>query len=149
MGPGSYHFGDYWRMGLPLEIINPEEIKAEELHRQAWAIVQPDFQKAQQDAAGRYRQLADGERTSSHLDTIVPAAYHARVDVLFVAVGVQRWGRFDPSTGQVRVRDTAEPGDEDLLDFAGIHSVLNGGTVYAVAPDDVPGESALAALFRY
>jgi di/tricarboxylate transporter len=21
MGPGSYHFGDYWRMGLPLEII--------------------------------------------------------------------------------------------------------------------------------
>ena len=21
MGPGGYHFGDYWRMGLPLEII--------------------------------------------------------------------------------------------------------------------------------
>ena len=20
MGPGGYHFGDYWRMGLPLEI---------------------------------------------------------------------------------------------------------------------------------
>ena len=21
MGPGGYHFGDYWRMGLPLEVI--------------------------------------------------------------------------------------------------------------------------------
>jgi di/tricarboxylate transporter len=21
MGPGGYHFGDYWRLGLPLEII--------------------------------------------------------------------------------------------------------------------------------
>ena len=21
MGPGGYHFGDYWRMGLPLEIV--------------------------------------------------------------------------------------------------------------------------------
>ena len=21
MGPGGYHFGDYWRMGLPLEIL--------------------------------------------------------------------------------------------------------------------------------
>jgi di/tricarboxylate transporter len=21
MGPGGYHFGDYWRMGLPLSII--------------------------------------------------------------------------------------------------------------------------------
>ena len=21
MGPGGYHFGDYWRMGLPLEVV--------------------------------------------------------------------------------------------------------------------------------
>ncbi len=21
MGPGGYHFGDYWRMGLPLEAL--------------------------------------------------------------------------------------------------------------------------------
>ena len=21
MGPGGYHFGDYWRMGLPLEVL--------------------------------------------------------------------------------------------------------------------------------
>jgi di/tricarboxylate transporter len=21
MGPGGYHFGDYWRVGLPLEVI--------------------------------------------------------------------------------------------------------------------------------
>jgi di/tricarboxylate transporter len=21
MGPGGYHFGDYWRMGLPLELV--------------------------------------------------------------------------------------------------------------------------------
>ncbi|TNE42810.1 MAG: SLC13 family permease, partial [Alphaproteobacteria bacterium] len=21
MGPGGYHFGDYWRMGLPLELL--------------------------------------------------------------------------------------------------------------------------------
>jgi di/tricarboxylate transporter len=21
MGPGGYHFGDYWRLGLPLEIL--------------------------------------------------------------------------------------------------------------------------------
>jgi len=128
---------------------NPEELTAEELHEQAWAIVQPDFQKAQRDAADRYRQLAGGERASGDLNTIAPAAYQARVDVLFVAVGVQRWGRFDPDANHVHVRETAEPGDEDLLDFAAAHSILNGGTVYAVAPDDVPGGPALAAVFRY
>jgi di/tricarboxylate transporter len=21
MGPGGYHFGDYWRLGLPLEVL--------------------------------------------------------------------------------------------------------------------------------
>jgi len=97
---------------------------------------------------GVHEALKD-ERASSDLDTIVPAAYHARVDVLFVAVGVQRWGRFDPNTGQVHVRETAEPGDEDLLDFAAIHSILNGGTVYAVAPANVPGAAPVAATFRY
>ncbi|MCD6353834.1 MAG: hypothetical protein J7M06_06465, partial [Proteobacteria bacterium] len=35
---------------------NPEGLSAEKLHRQAWAIVQPYFQKAQEDAVALYRQ---------------------------------------------------------------------------------------------
>jgi len=79
----------------------------------------------------------------------VLAAHHGRVDVLFVALGVQMWGNFDPSTNTVHVHQDSEPGDEDLLDLAAVQSILNGGTVYAVELEQVPEHAPLAAVFRY
>lgn len=128
---------------------NPEALTAEELHRQAWNIVQPDFAQAQQAAAARYAQLAGSERASNDLAVIVSAAYHARVETLLVAGGRQRWGRYEPTTDRVELRATPQPDDEDLLDFAALHSLLNGGTVYVVEPEQVPGQALLAAVFRY
>lgn len=130
---------------------NPEELRAEELHEQAWAIVQPRFQKEQRGAATRYRQLAGtgSELASNEIEQIVPAAFHGRVETLFVALGLQRWGTFDPATNDVHLHQQAEPGDEDLLDLAAVQTFLNNGTVYAVEPEGVPAEAALAAVFRY
>jgi len=130
---------------------NPEELSAEELHEQAWAIVQPLFLAAQKEAAAQYRQLAGagGEQASNKLKEVVPAAYHGRVETLFVAVGLQQWGTFDPATNTVQLHQEVKPGDEDLLDFAAVHTLLNGGTVYAVELEKVPDETPLAAVFRY
>jgi hypothetical protein len=47
------------------------------------------------------------------------------------------------------VHAEAEPGDEDLLDLAAVHTFLNGGMVYAVEPEQMPSYATLAALFRY
>jgi hypothetical protein len=47
------------------------------------------------------------------------------------------------------VHEEAEPGDEDLLDFTAIQTLLNSGMVYAVEPQKVPDEALLAAAFRY
>lgn len=130
---------------------NPEELRAEELHERAWAIVQPLFLTTQEEAAARYRQLAGAgsEQASNDLKEVVPAAYHGRVETLFVAVGLQQWGTFDPATNAVQLHREVKPGDEDLLDFAAVHTLLNGGTVYAVEPEKVPDEVPLAAVFRY
>jgi hypothetical protein len=130
---------------------NPEELRAEELHQRAWAIVQPRFLEAQKEASAEYKQLAGAgsEQASNDLKKVVRAAYHGRVETLFVAVGLQQWGTFDPETNTVQVHEEAEPGDEDLLDFAAVQTLLNGGTVYAVEPDKVPDEALLAAMFRY
>lgn len=40
-------------------------------------------------------------------------------------------------------------GDEDLLYLMGIQAVIKGGTVYAVTPEEVPGQALLAAVLRY
>jgi hypothetical protein len=128
---------------------NPEGLKPEELHRQAWDMVEPYFLKAQERAAEQYRQLSGSERTSNDLKEIIRAAYDGRIDLLFVAVGIQEWGTFDPYKLTIHLHQKAEPGDEDLLDFAAIHTLLNGGTVFAVEPEQMPDQAPLAALFRY
>jgi release factor family 7 len=128
---------------------NPELMTAKDLHTRAWAIVQPQFLKAQHEAAAAYERLVGLGRASGDVETVVPAAYAGQVDRLFVAVGVQCWGTFDPTTHAVQWHSEEQTGDEDLLNLAAIHTLLNGGTVYAVAPEYVPDIRPLAAIFRY
>jgi len=129
---------------------NPEQLRVEELHARAWSIVEPLFLAAEEEAAGRYRQLAGSgsEQASDDLTKVVPAAYVGRVEELFVARDAQRWGTFDPANHEVQIHDDVEPG-KDLLDFAAIHTFLNRGAVYATEPEQVPSETSLAAVFRY
>jgi hypothetical protein len=128
---------------------NPESISAEQIHEQAWRIIEPLFALAQKQAAERYYSLAGTGKTSQHLDTVLRAAYSGRVDTLFVPVGVQRWGKVNPEDFSSEAHDQQLPGDEDLLDAAAIQTILNGGTVYAVQPDQVPDSRYVAAILRY
>lgn len=131
---------------------NPDGLTAAELHERAWAIIEPYFAKAQDGAEARYRELAGTGRTSRDLSRIVAAAYHGRVDSLFVAVGVQKWGTFEADSGDVRIHDERQPGDQDLLDLAAVQTLVRAGNVFAVSPEQIPDEetdSPAAAVFRY
>ena len=128
---------------------NPEDIAPKELHAQAWAMVVPIFRQAQERAVAEYGRLAGTGQTTVEVAEALRAAYHGRVDTLFVAVGVQCWGSFAPDSGTVELRQTPQPGDDDLLNLAAIHTILTGGQVYAVAPEEVPEHALVAALLRY
>ncbi|NJN08246.1 MAG: hypothetical protein HC815_09705 [Richelia sp. RM1_1_1] len=128
---------------------NSEHLTAEELHSSAWKIIQPYFEQSQQTAANRYQELVGTGQTSNNIEEIVAAAYYQRIDTLFVGTSVQQWGSFNPESNQVELHSQQEIGDEDLMDFAAIHTLFNSGTVYAVSPEFVPGNTPLAAVFRY
>ena len=128
---------------------NPEGLSAEELHERAWNIVRPYFEKVQKDALEQYKQFAGTGKASDNLKEVVRSACYGRVESLFVAVGVQQWGTFDPDKNVVQLHHEAQPDDADLLDLAAIQTYLQGGSVYAVEPNQVPDEALVAALFRY
>jgi Bacterial archaeo-eukaryotic release factor family 3 len=128
---------------------NPEGLSAQELHANAWEIVQPHFQKAQDDAVARYYKLAGTGRTAKDLQKVVEAACDGRIEVLFAALGIQRWGTFDPDTNSVNLHSEQQSDDEDLLDFAAIQTFLNSGIVYAIEAEHVPDDRNLAAILRY
>ena len=128
---------------------NPEGLSAKDLHEQAWSIVESSFQKAEKDAVEKYNKFAGTEKTSCDVRKIVSDSYHGRVDLLFVAIGIQHWGSFDAGNDMVHLHDKKQPGDADLLDFAAIQTFLQGGSVYAVKPHQIPDKAPLAAVFRY
>ncbi len=128
---------------------NPDEVSNEELHARAWPVVEPVFTASQDAAVEQFRQLAGTGRASTRLDEVVRAADDGRVDTLFVGLGMRRWGRFDREQRTVALANDNGPGTEDLVDFAAIQTVLKGGTVYAVGPENVPDGDAVAAVFRY
>lgn len=128
---------------------NPDDLGAEELHARAWPIVEPEFARAQKEAADRFHQLAGTGQASSQLADVVTAADDGRVDTLFVALGERRWGSFDREERKVEVSDDNGPGTVDLVDLAAIQTLLKGGTVFAVDPESVPENAPLAAVYRY
>jgi hypothetical protein len=128
---------------------NPERLSAGQLHDTAWTILRLHFQKAQQEAADRYRELSSSGRTSNRVRKIIPAAYHGHIELLFVVPDLRQWGTFDPGADEIHLHKKEKIGDEDLLEFAAIQTILNGGTVYVVEPEKMPDAGSLAAVFRY
>jgi hypothetical protein len=128
---------------------NPDDLSPETLHDRAWAIVEPYFRRAQEEAGERYRARASTGLATNDLRDVLAAARYGRVDTLFVAVDRQRWGVWDPGVGSLEVHETARPGDEDLLDSATAYTVAHGGEVFAMSADELPDEEPVAALLRY
>jgi hypothetical protein len=129
---------------------NPEERSNTDLHQDAWKLVKPIFRQELQDALNRYQELQGSESklASHHLSEIIPAAYQGQIDVLFVALGVQIWGNYDENEGSIQRHQEFQPGDQDLLDLAAIQTILNGGKVYTLKPEQMPDPN-IAAIYRF
>jgi hypothetical protein len=126
---------------------NPEWLRADELHDRAWPLVQPLFDAAQREA--RERILDGSERMRTTLTDVVWAARDGRIRSLFVPLGVQRWGHLGAGPDDFVEHEDRRPGDRDLFDAAALDTLLTGGNVFAVAPEDLPGPGPLAAELRY
>lgn len=126
-----------------------KQYTAQELHAEAWASVEPQFAADRQKAIAYYHESIATSKGASDLNEVIQAAFYGRVEQLFVPVSVQKWGHFDPESMELEIHDDARPGDEDLLNAAAIQTILHGGTVYALEPENVPDKVPIAAVFRY
>lgn len=130
---------------------SPDNLSPEELHGKAWTIVESLFQESKNYAFEKYSELIakKSKLASSNLDDIVLASYEGRVDTLIITIDIQIWGQFHDESGQIKIHDKQEPGDEDLMDLASVYTILNGGRVYSQKLDDMQLKVEIAAIFRY
>ena len=130
---------------------NPDGLSPKELQQKAWELMEPLFLEEQENALDAFRQLrGNGEKLASdELTEIVPASFFSRIDTAFVPIEKHLWGNYDSESNTVEVHGDHEVGDEDLLDFVAVFTYLNGGTVHALRPENMPTDKPLAATFRY
>lgn len=147
-----YHEANTYPHLLPEGILgNPDKLKVkdETLREQAWPIVEPYVLKERQEALAQFEEYKETDRASSNVSAIVPAAYVGRIESLFLAFDQEQWGMFDPITSTLHLHETAEAGDEDLLDLVATQTILHGGAVYAVERRNMPDRTVLAVVYRY
>jgi Bacterial archaeo-eukaryotic release factor family 3 len=128
---------------------NPDGLPNEELQRKAWLIVEPHVRRAQAAATAQYHEGITKGRAGNRLSEILPAAHQGRIATLFVPLGVRRWGRFHFDSLTLEEHDKEEPGDDELLDLAAMQTMMHGGTVYGVKPEEIPGGQLLAGVYRF
>ena len=128
---------------------NPDPLSLDALHAGSLDLARKHFRKARKTAVERHAKLAGTGRTSERLEEIVPAAVRGRVDILFVGVGLHRWGTADPKTGECTIHQLQKEGDRDLINFAAVETLERSGIVYAVEPGQMPVSGPAAAIFRY
>lgn len=130
---------------------NPEGMDDETLHERAWEIVAPHFKERRGKDAEAFMVKAgsDPAHASAVIQYVLPAAHDSRVQTLFVPLNQHRWGSYDAEARTIKFHDEERAESYDLYDLAAVQTLLNGGTVYAVEPSEIPGGNEVAAVYRF
>jgi hypothetical protein len=127
-----------------------DQMAEKAIHELSWALVKGKFAKDIEQAVQTFRQLAAKNKdTANKIEEIVPAAFHQRVHTLFAAENAHVWGKFDPQNDQIAKEADPTANNDDLINFAALHTLINGGDVYILPEESMPGISASAAILRY
>lgn len=128
---------------------NADHWNTVELHSRAWALVEPHLHQARVEAVQDYHRLLGHGRAACDLRKVLSAAMEGRVETLLVTRDAQEWGAYHPNSQSLDLHESREAGDDDLVDLAAVETLRNGGKTYVVAPEQMPEQAEVAAVYRY
>ncbi len=128
---------------------NPDALTEDELHQRAYALLEPKLAEARAAALDHLNSLLPAGKATTKPEEIIKAARYARVDTLFLAGDSHLWGSFDESEDRIVAHGSATGGDIDLLDFAALMTLRQGGSVALVTREALPPPGLSAAILRY
>ncbi|MEL6911237.1 MAG: hypothetical protein AAFO85_13640 [Cyanobacteria bacterium J06598_4] len=128
---------------------NPENVATQDLHQQAWAIIEPRFASEKQAAIAEYHNQSSAGLSSSRLEEIIAGAANGQIETLFVTADAQVYGQFDRQANKVQILDEAAANSMDLIDFAATQTYLQKGEVYTVDATEMPEGNVIAAILRF
>ncbi|HEY3908289.1 MAG TPA: hypothetical protein VGM07_00185 [Stellaceae bacterium] len=128
---------------------NPDALREEELHASAYALIEQKQSAARGAALDRLNARLGSAQATTKPDDIVRAARYARIDTLFLCGDEHLWGEFDEGADRIVAHQSAAAGDVDLLDYAALMTLRQGGRVMLVDRPALPPPGLAAAILRY
>jgi hypothetical protein len=129
--------------------LNPDALPITELQERAWQFVEPQYRARLAKLADEFAVAKSNGLGSDDLKQVAQAAAAGRVATLLIESDRQIAGRFNSATGQVEVADLSHPQIDDLLDDLGEQVGKMGGRVLVIPVGRMPGQTGLAATYRY
>ena len=129
---------------------NPDDLELLQLHAEAVEIMEKEFLEQQHTAKKKYLDFIKTGKTSSALEDIVLSAYYQKIDSLFIRENHDVFGLADPEQNKVQIQESKKQSNVELLNYAAIHVLKNGGTVYIVGSEEMPENDTIAnAVYRF
>jgi hypothetical protein len=119
---------------------SPDRVQASELHREAWQRLEARVDAEWASEIERFYNGAAQGLASMSIEEIVPWADQGRVDTLFINRGAAVWGDYRRDDFRIEVHEANTPHNRDLTDLAAIFTLLRGGRVRLLTPEEMEME---------
>jgi hypothetical protein len=111
-------------------------------------LIGPYFRHQREKAIADYKRKLGMGLATDNLTEILKAASDGRVETLFVPVNRQTWGNFDEQSRRLQIHKNLQPGDQDLLSVSSTKTLIRGGQVFVVLPEEMPNKASVAAVMK-
>lgn len=130
---------------------SPDTIRRELLLQTGWEIVRPIFEKDKIKALAAVDKVMGSGRVLQDVRKVIMAAQNGQVETLFLHQGKQILGSVNHSAGQAEspAGTPAHESEEELLDFAAMRVMSQGGKVFVLTAGEMPAKSDCLALLRF
>jgi hypothetical protein len=129
---------------------NFDRAGADEIRERAEPIVAAITDAPQKEAAAEFQNLVGSFRSSDDLRLVAKTAVAGRVRRLLLAHGKLVRGQFDRTTGEITKKGARDSSlGDDLGDDLAEAVLLRGGEVLTLAPENMPSDQPVAAIFRW
>ena len=125
---------------------NVDRMNRDQLRDLAVAAVDSHLNQTPAEAIGRYRE-APSQLKTDDVRQVVIAARQGRIDTLFYDPNANVFGQIHPQYESIEI--TGRDSDIDLVDFAAIATIREGGSIFSMQGQSIETNSPLAAVFRY
>jgi len=127
---------------------NPDELNEQQLHEQAWPLIEPLLSRSESELENEFRERAAHELATADLETLLTAAQFGLVETLVISDKAKIPGTYDTESHNATYAEQESQDSQDLVALAVLMTLEASGEVVAFDQEQLPADLPVFALLR-